>query len=44
VLFRKVMSDTDRAHLIENIVGAMTGVKRTVSIHDAKRKFRPRRR
>ena len=30
-LFRKVYTETDRAHLIENLVGALTGVRRTVS-------------
>jgi catalase len=28
VLFRKVMNDTDRAHLIENIVGALGAARR----------------
>lgn len=41
VLFRKVMSDTDRAHLIDNIVGAMTGVKRAVSKNPIKRIIDP---
>jgi catalase len=31
VLFRKVMSETDRQHLIENIVGSLSGVRRDVS-------------
>jgi catalase len=31
-LFRKVMSETDRTHLINNLVGAMTPVKKDVSI------------
>ena len=35
VLFRKVMSETDRAHLIENIVGAMTGIKKAVSFSNS---------
>lgn len=29
-LFRKVMSETDRQHLIENIVGAMKGARRDI--------------
>jgi catalase len=30
-LFRKVMSETDRNHLIENIVGSLKGARRDVS-------------
>ena len=33
-LFRKVFSETDRQHLIENIVGSMKNVRRDVSYLD----------
>ena len=35
-LYRDVFSDTDRDHLIQNLVGALTGVKKYIQIRQCK--------